>query len=128
MSITDPPPPFDFPAYLDFLQISSELGKKRGLKHPDLARNVGFLTALESNSNTLIQYISGLPEVESGINNMRRVGSKATQYSEIAKQYIRQFNLTSNHIPTLINFMLELNSVKYSGSKEEHALKVLEKY
>jgi hypothetical protein len=135
------------------IEISSELGKKRGLNHPDLAGNVGFLTALshlkqlkeqipltfyvdldwlletlESNSNTLIQYISSLPEVESKISTMRRFGSKSTQYSEIAKQYIRQFNLTSNYVPTLINFMMELNSMKYSGSKEEHALKVLEKY
>ncbi len=95
-------------------EISSELGKKRGLNHPDLARNVGFLTAfgrlkrikeqipstfyvdldwlleaLKSNSNTLIQYIGSLPEVESKITAMRGFGSKATQYSEKAKQYIQ---------------------------------------
>ena len=141
--------------FLDTAEVetSSEFGKKRGLNHPDLARNAGFLMALgrlkrlkkqipstfyaeldwllealESNSNTLIQYITSLPEVESRISAMRRFGSKATQYSEIAKRYIRRFNLISNYIPTLINFMMELNSMKYGCSKEEHALKVLEKY
>ena len=34
--------------FLDTAEIetSSEFGKKRGLNHPDLARNLGFLTAL----------------------------------------------------------------------------------